>query len=186
MNKTTLTLKEGINILTDEELLEHARRAHNADEGIAAFMLKVAVVVNRNPRTLEWYPWLRELSSDNWRQPAYYYAVNCHRYQKLNRPENVWVACYVKNGEVVGFCRLSNPTAKHIGTLDHLCVPFNEHRSLGHATALITGLGDFAREQGMSLLEAYSTTNMEESFYDTLGKRGFDSDDEPCHRIKLA
>ena len=184
--KTEIPLKEGINILTSEELLEQVRGTHIADEGIAAFMLKVVVMVNRNPRTLEQYPWLRELSSDNWRRPAYYYAVNCCRDQKRNRPANVWVAYHVKNGEVVAFCRLRNQTAKHIGTLDHLCVPSIGHRSLGHATELIAALGSFAREQGMSLLEAYSTTKMEESFYDTIAKRGFDLADEPCHRIKLA
>lgn len=61
-------------------------------------------------------------------------------------------------------CRLTNLRGNHVGTIEHLFVPDVDQRSLGQATAFVAGLVDFAREQGMSLLEAYSTTaNMEES-----------------------
>ena len=180
MNNATLTLKEGINILTAEDLLEFSRTARISDGGIPAFMMRVAIGVERNPKALDWLHDLRRFS-----KPAREYARQSCPDKKRYPKAKVWVAYYVKDGEVVGFCRLSNMSGIHIGTLEHLYVP-SDQRSLGHATALIAGLGDFAREQGMSLLEAYSTTNMEESFYNTLGKRGFDSADEPCHRIKLS
>lgn len=183
MNNATLTLKEGINILTAEELLELARRARIADGGIPKFMMRVAIGVERNPKVLEKYNWLRNL---RWNDPAYEYASRSCTDKKQYPNAKVWVAYYVKDGEVVGFCRLTNLRGKHIGTLEHLYVPDVDQRSLGHATALIAGLGDFAREQGMSLLEAHSTTKMEERFYDSVGKRGFDATDQPCHRIKLA
>ncbi len=178
--KTEITLKEGINLMTAEELLEFSRTAHISDGGIPAFMMRVAIGVERNPKALDWLHDLRRLS-----EPAREYARQSCPDKKRYPKAKVWVAYYVKDGEVVGFCRLSNMRGIHIGTLEHLYVP-SDQRSLGHATALIAGLGDFAREQGMGLLEAHSTTKMEESFYDTLGKRGFDSYDEPCHRIKVA
>ena len=182
--KNTTALKEGINVFTAEELLKLSYGARISDGGVPEFMARVAVVVERNTRALEQYPYLRELVQ-TWGNNTRTYASNSQPDKRRHPMAKVWVAYYVKDGEVVGFCRLSNMRGIHIGTLEHFYVP-SDHRSLGHATALIAGLGDFAREQGMSLLEAYSTTNMEESFYDTLGKRGFDSYDELCHRIKLA
>ena len=185
MKTETRTLKEGLNIVTAEELLALSYGASASDGGIPTFMARVAVGVERNTRALEQYQWLRKLVQ-LWGNHTRTYASNSLPDTKRHPKAKVWVAYYVKDGEVVGFCRLSNMRGIHIGTLEHLYVPDVDQRSLGHATALIAGLAEFAREQGMSLLEAYSTTNMEESFYDTLGKRGFDSDDESCHRIKLA
>lgn len=184
MTKTAHTLKEGINVFTVEELLMLSYGARLGDGGIPRFMARVIVGLERNPRVLEQYPGLRSIKY--WDNATRTYASNSRPDKKRCPNAKVWVAYYVKDGEVAGFCRLTNLRGNHIGTVEHLFVPDVDHRSLGLATALIAGLGDFAREQGMSLLEAYSTTNMEESFYDTLGKRGFDSDDEPCHRIKLA
>ena len=179
MKNTATALVEGFNILTAEELLEFSRTVRISDGGIPAFMMRVAIVVERNPKALDWLHNLRRLS-----EPAREYARQSCPDKKRYPKAKVWVAYYVKDGEVVGFCRLSNMRGIHIGTLEHLYV-LSDHRSLGLATALIAGLGDFAREQGMTLLEAHSTTKMEEAFYDSVGKRGFDATDAPCHRIKL-
>lgn len=184
-NDVTRTLKEGLNILTAEELLVLSYGARVSDGGIPNFMARVAIGVNGNSRALERYSWLQqlvELGSNHTRT----YASNSQPDKKRCPRAKVWVAYYVKNGEVVGFCRLTNLRGNHVGTVEHLFVPDVDQRSLGLATALIAGLGDFAREQGMILLEAHSTTKMEEVFYDTVGKRGFDPFDAPCHRIKLS
>lgn len=184
MKNTAHPLKEGLNVVTAEELLLLSYGASVSDGGIPKFMARVAVGIECNTRALEQCPWLRELVQ-LWGNHTRTYASNSRPDTKRYPKAKVWVAYYVKDGEVVGFCRLSNMRGIHIGTLEHLYVA-SDQRSLGHATALVAGLGDFAREQGMSLLEAHTTTKMEEIFYDTLGKRGFDSNDEPCHRIKLA
>lgn len=177
-------LVEGLNIVTVEELLDLSRRARSCDVGIPEFMLRVSIEVERNHRALEQYSWLRLLS--HWGDPTGSYAgaslPDKTRYPKAK----VWVAYYVKDGEIVGFCRLKNLRGNHIGTVEHLFVPDADHRSLGLATALIAGLCDFAREQGMTLIEAHSTSKMEEAFYDNVGKRGFNATDTPCHRIKLS
>ena len=180
--KNTTALKEGINVFTAEELLKLSYGARISDGGIPWFMAQVSVRLEHNTRALEQYPWLQRLVR-LWDNHTRMYASEI---KPRDSKDRVWVAYYVKDGDVVGFCRLTNLRGNHIGTVEHLFVPAEDHRSLGLATALIAGLGDFAREQGMSLLEAYSTTKMEESFYDTIAKRGFDLADEPCHRIKLA
>lgn len=182
--KNTTALKEGLNVFTAKELLELLHGARISDGGIPEFMLRVAIGVEGKHKAREKYSWLGQLRT--WGTPA-------NEYARLSLPDKnrypsakVWIAYYVKDGNVVSFCRLTNLSGNHIGTVEHLFVPSAELRSLGLATALIAGLGDFAREQGMSLLEAHSTTKMEERFYDSMGKRGFDATDQPCHRIKLA
>ena len=184
-NDVTRTLKEGLNVFTAEELLELSYGARVSDGGIPKFMSRVAIGVDGNLRALERYSWLRQLV-ELWSNHTRTYASNSRPDKKRCPRAKVWVAYYVKGGDVVGFCRLTNLRGNHIGTVEHLFVPDVDQRSLGIATALIAGLGDFAREQGMSLLEAHSTTKMEEAFYDSVGKRGFDATDTPCHRIKLA
>lgn len=186
----TQTLKAGLNVFTAEELLElsYGARISDArvgDGGIPRFMAQVAIGIERNPRALEQYPWLQQLVHQ-WGNHTRTYASNSQPDKKRYSKAKVWVAYYVEGGEVVGFCRLTNLRDNHIGTVEHLFVPSVDRRSQGFATALIAGLGDFAREQGMTLLEAHSTTKMEEAFYDSVGKRGFDATDTPCHRIKLA
>ena len=183
-NDAARTLKEGFNIYSTEELLAIAYGARLGDGGIPRFMARVIVGLERNPRVLEQYPGLRSIKY--WDNATRRYASESQPDKKRYPSAKVWVAYYVKDGEVVGFCRLTNLRGNHIGTVEHLFVPDVDRRSLGIATALIAGLGDFAREQGMSLLEAHSTTKMEEAFYDRVGKRGFDAIDSPCHRIKLA
>ena len=183
--KNTTALKEGINVFTVEELLDLSYGARPSDGGIPEFMLRVAVGVERNRKALEQCSWLSGLGHQ-WGNQTREYASNSQPDKKRYPKAKVWVAYYVKYGDVVGFCRLTNLRGNHIGTVEHLFVPSVDRRSLGIATALIAGLGDFAREQGMSLLEAHSTTKMEEAFYDSVGKRGFDATDTPCHRIKLA
>lgn len=184
-NDVTRTLKEGLNVFTAEEILVLSYGARVSDGGIPTFMARVAVAVERNPRAIEKYPWVRNLVQ-RWDNHTRTYASNSQPDKKRCPRAKVWVAYYVKDGEVVGFCRLTNLRGNHVGTVEHLFVPDVDQRSLGIATALIAGLGDFAREQGMSLLEAHSTTKMEEAFYDSVGKRGFAPYDAPCHRIKLA
>lgn len=181
--KNATALKEGINIFTAQELLELSYGARISDGGIPWFMAQVSVGLERNTRALKQYPWLQRLVRP-WdkNQCTRMYASEI---KPRDSKDRVWVAYYVNDGEVVGFCRLTNLRSNHIGTVEHLFVPAEDHRSLGLATALIAGLGDFAREQGMTLLEAHSTTKMEEAFYDSVGKRGFDATDAPCHRIKL-
>ena len=180
--KNTTTLKEGFNVFTAKELLELSYGARISDGGIPCFMANVSIRLERNTRALEQYPYLQRLVR-LWDNHTRMYASEIQPRDPKNR---VWVAYYVKDGDVVGFCRLTNLRSNHIGTVEHLFVPSVDRRSQGIATALIAGLGDFAREQGMSLLEAHSTTKMEEAFYDSVGKHGFDAADTPCHRIKLA
>lgn len=180
--KNATALKEGINVFTAQELLELSYGARISDGGIPWFMAQVSVRLERNTRALEQYPWLQRLVR-RWDNHTRMYASEI---KPRDSKDRVWVAYYVKDGEVVGFCRLTNLRGNHVGTVEHLFVPDVDQRSLGIATALIAGLGDFAREQGMSLLEAHSTTKMEEAFYDSVGKRGFAPYDAPCHRIKLA
>ena len=180
--KNTTALKEGLNVFTAKELLELSYGARISDGGIPWFMSQVSIKLERNTRALEQYPWLQRLVQP-WDNHTRMYASEI---QPRDSKDRVWVAYYVKDGHVVGFCRLTNLRSNHIGTVEHLFVPSVDRRSQGFATALIAGLGDFAREQGMSLLEAHSTTKMEVAFYDSVGKRGFDETDTPCHRIKLA
>ena len=180
--KNTTALKEGFNVFTAKELLELSYGARISDGGIPCFMAKVSIRLERNTRALEQYPYLKRLLQP-WDNHTRTYASEI---QPRDPKDRVWVAYYVKDGDVVGFCRLTNLRSNHIGTVEHLFVPSVDRRSQGFATALIAGLGDFAREQGLSLLEAHSTTKMEEAFYDSVGKLGFDETDTPCHRIKLA
>ena len=175
--KNATALKEGINVFTAQELLELSYGARISDGGIPWFMAQVSVRLERNTRALEQYPWLQRRDNHT--------RMYASEIKPRDSKDRVWVAYYVKDGDVVGFCRLTNLRGNHIGTVEHLFVPAEDHRSHGLATALIAGLGDFAREQGMTLLEAHSTTKMEEAFYDSVGKRGFDATDAPCHRIKL-
>ena len=60
-NDVTRTLKEGLNILTAEELLVLSYGARVSDGGIPNFMARVAIGVNGNSRALERYSWLQQL-----------------------------------------------------------------------------------------------------------------------------